>query len=141
VAGIDDRSYLVPETAMGIDQIGKKGPPLPPPEGQTGQIGGGQRAEIARPFEVPSAPTTLSAPQAAALEPPRTALERLRAGEVDVSGYLDLKVDEATAHLAGLPAPELEAIRTALRERMASDPTLFELVRTAAGTAPELPGE
>jgi hypothetical protein len=119
---------------MGIDGIGKKGPPAQPP---AEKIGGGRTVETGRPFEVTA---SRSAPLAPATEPPRTALERLRAGEVDVSGYLDLKVSEATAHLAVMPTPELEAIRSALRDRMASDPTLVELARTATGRIPEPPG-
>lgn len=124
---------------MGIDHIGKKGPPAPPPPEKTGTS---RVAESGRPFEVTApraAPPTL---QTGSIEPPRTALERrLRTGEIDVSGYLDLKVSEATAHLAALPTPELEAIRSALRDRMASDPTLVELVRTVTGRVPEPPGD
>jgi hypothetical protein len=121
---------------MGIDGIGKKGPP-PLPE----TIGGGRVAETGRPFEVSAPRAVPSAPLAAAIEPSRTALERWRAGEINLNGYLDLKVREATAHLAILPAPELDALRSALRDRMASDPTLVDLVRTATGHIPEPPGE
>lgn len=115
---------------MGIDRIGNKGPPAPPPPQNTGT---GGVSESGRPFEV--APPSANAPaaQAAATEAPHTALEQLRAGNLDAGGYLDLKVNEATAHLATLPVPELEAIRSALRDRMASDPTLVDLVRTATG--------
>jgi hypothetical protein len=78
-------------------------------------------------------------PQAAgaadAVAGPRTALERLRAGEIDANGYLDQKVDEATAHLRRLPPAELAAIRSALRDRMSSDPALVDLFRTATGQA------
>ncbi len=122
---------------MGIDQIGKKGPPLQPP---AAEIGSGRVAETGRPFEVSASGPSPSAPYVAAPEPSRTALERLRAGEVDASGYLDLKVNEATAHLTKLPARELQAIRDALRDRMASDPTLVELVGMATGRTPEPPG-
>jgi uncharacterized protein (DUF2342 family) len=122
---------------MGIDQIGKKGPPLAAPKDE---VGSPRRAETGRPFEVGAVRGTPAAPEATALESPRAALERLRAGEVDLKGYVDLKVQEATAHLAALPTPQLEAIRSALRDRMASDPTLVELVRTATGGTPEPPG-
>jgi uncharacterized protein (DUF2342 family) len=71
------------------------------------------------------------------VQAPRGALERLRAGEVDVDGYLDLKVDEATAHLATLPPGELHALRSALRDRLATDPALVDLVRTATGGVPQ----
>jgi hypothetical protein len=124
---------------MGIDHIGKKGPSLPP---STEPSGGGRAAETGRPFEAPaprasaSAPGPLVSPTEA-----RTPLERWRSGEIDLRGYLDLRVDQATAHLSGLPPSELEAIRSALRERMASDPALVDLVRTATGRTPEPPHE
>lgn len=67
-------------------------------------------------------------------------LERLRSGAIDVAQYVELKVAEATAHLAALPASELEGIKETLRERLASDPTLVELrdvaARAAAATDP-----
>jgi hypothetical protein len=56
-------------------------------------------------------------------------LERLRAGEIDLDRYLDLKVEEATTHLRALQPHEIAAIRRALRSRLATDPTLVELVR------------
>jgi hypothetical protein len=71
------------------------------------------------------------------VEAAHVALERFRSGQVDVQGYLDLKVDEATAHLSSLPRVELDAIRTALRDRLATDPALVDLVRAATGKVPE----
>jgi hypothetical protein len=119
---------------MGIDSIGKKGPPVPP---MPGEVGGPARSTGAsRPFEVSKGAL---AAEAGAVEAPRTALERLRAGEIDVNGYVDIKVHEATAHLAVLPPAQLEEVRAALRERMASDPALVDLVRTATGAVPQPP--
>jgi hypothetical protein len=118
---------------MGIDRIGKNAP-VPAPE-----VGGRAGIEdVARPaghaFQVPTAGAH-QATGAAAVDPARPAgpLERLRAGEVDLGGYVDLKVHEATAHLASLPPVELEKIRTALREKLANDPELVDLLRTATG--------
>jgi hypothetical protein len=122
---------------MGIDQIGKKGPPVQPP---ADPIGRGSVGETERSFEPPVTPTSTSATQVNALETPRTALDRLRAGEVDANGYVDLKVQEATAHLGTLPERQLQAIRDVLRDRMASDPTLVDLVGKATGHTPEPPG-
>jgi hypothetical protein len=121
---------------MSIDRIGKGAPPPAPPVEQAGasRVTGGTAFEVNAPR--PQAPA-----QASAIEPPRAALDRLRAGEIDLSGYLDLKVDEATAHLAALPTAELQAIQHALRERIASDPMLVELVRTATGHIPDPSGE
>jgi len=119
---------------MGIDSIGKKGPPTPP---SPADIQGPARApEATRPFEVSK---TTPAPQAGAVEAPRTAMERLRAGEIDVNGYVEVKVHEATAHLAALPPAELEQLRSALRDRLGSDPGLVELVRKATGAVPRPP--
>jgi hypothetical protein len=120
---------------MSIDRIGKGGPPgAPPPE----KAGGGRVTGSGHAFEVTD-PRAAAAPTKAvgALEPSPTALDRWRAGEIDLNAYLDLKVNEATAHLAALPTAELEAIQHALRERIASDPMLVELVRTATGHVPD----
>ena|SRR5580658_9427322 len=119
---------------MGIDGIGKKGPPtLPSPADARGPA---RAPEATRPFEVSKA---APAPQAGAVEAPRTAMERLRAGEIDVNGYVEVKVHEATAHLAALPPAELEQLKSALRDRLGSDPGLVELVRKATGAIPQPP--
>ena len=120
---------------MGIDRVGKGAPPVPLPE-----VGGSPGAHPSgQAFHVPAAdaPTQVSAPH---LDPARApaqtsgaALERLRSGEIDLGGYVNLKVQEATGHLTGLPAVELEKIRSVLRERLASDPTLVDLLHTATG--------
>jgi uncharacterized protein (DUF2342 family) len=121
---------------MGIDGIGSKGPPAPPPTG--GPQGPARTPEAGRAFEV----DRKAAPVAAApAEAPRGALERLRAGEIDVDGYVDAKVHEATAHLGVLPPARLDEIRAALRDRMRSDPALAELLRTAVGHAPSPPSD
>jgi hypothetical protein len=121
---------------MGIDSIGKKGPPAPPEAG--GTTGATRPVEARRAFSVGGAAPAASA---GPVEAPRPALERLRAGEIDVNGYVDMKVDEATAHLAALPPAELERVKSALRDRMATDPALLDLVRTATGAAPSLPSD
>ncbi|HEY1692164.1 MAG TPA: hypothetical protein VGG39_08375 [Polyangiaceae bacterium] len=121
---------------MGIDSIGKKGPPAPPEAGKA--TGAARPAEASRPFSVGgAAPTAGAGP----VEATRPALDRLRAGEIDVKGYVDMKVNEATAHLAALPPAELERVKSALRDRMATDPALLDLVRTATGATPSLPSD
>lgn len=123
---------------MGIDRVGKDGPSLPVPElgGPTGAHSSGA------PFEVPKVAAT---PPAGDIDPTRPAsqvegtpaaggaLERFRAGELDLHAYVDAKVREATAHLSALPPVELENIRSALRERLAGDPTLIDLLHAATG--------
>jgi|SRR6516165_7908775 hypothetical protein len=113
---------------MGIDRIGKNGPPVPVPE--AGGPSAPRPAEHA--FRVPSA-TKATAPTGVDASRPAEPLDRLRAGEVDLGGYVDLKVHEATAHLSSLPPVELEKIRSALREKLANDPELVDLLRMATG--------
>jgi hypothetical protein len=84
--------------------------------------------------DTPSGVATASTTNIAPVSP--SALDQLRAGEVSVDGYLDLKVSEATAHLGALPPQALEAIRSTLRERLASDPMFVDLVRAATGSVP-----
>src|ERR1700733_2537124 len=102
---------------MGIDRMGKGGPPTSPsPATGPERAAGG---EASKTFEVrPShtASPSAVAPAAPAAAPGTAPLERLRAGEIDLDRYLDLKVSEATAHLKGLRAHEMEGLRTLLRE-------------------------
>jgi len=63
---------------------------------------------------------------------PRAPLDRFRAGEIDLETYLDLKVEEATAHIVGLPAERLEQVRAVLRIEIAETPELRQLVREIA---------
>lgn len=117
---------------MGIDGIGKKGPPTPPPRQGVG--GASRPQEAGRAFQVSEpAAEPPAAGRAEAVPAPRTALERLRAGEIDASGYVNQKVEEATVHLQKLPAAELDALRHSLRERLNADPALVDLVRMATG--------
>lgn len=121
---------------MGIDGIGKKGPPAAPPPA-AGTPGASRAQQAGRPFQVDESDRSGEAAQAAGVQPAaRTPLERLRAGEIDVKGYVDAKVHEATTHLGPMPPEKLEQIRAALRDRIASDPLLVELVQKATGHLP-----
>jgi hypothetical protein len=123
---------------MGIEGIGSKGPPLAPsaaPAPSVLSAPAPAAPDRVRPFEV-AAPAGLAAPAPiAGADGGGSPLERLRAGALDVAGYVDAKIEEATAHLGAIPGARLDALRDALRERVAADPTLAELVRTAAGHA------
>jgi hypothetical protein len=123
---------------MGIDGIGKKGPPAPP---STTQAPGATSARQAgKSFQVEPSDKSGAAERAAEVKATGpTPLERLRAGEIDVKGYVDAKVQEATAHLGPMPPEKLEQIRAALRDRIGSDPLLVELVKKATGHAPPPP--
>jgi len=127
---------------MGIDRIGKP-PTSPVPKGPSSDVRGTSRpSEAERAFEVgrsaPAAATRPASP-ASTVEIPPAALDRLRAGEMDVNGYVDQKVTEATAHLGNLGSAELESIRSALRDRMRTDPMLVDLLHAASGQAPQPP--
>ncbi len=128
---------------MAIDRIGKGGGAGVPPT-TTNDAGGVARPqEASRPFEAQRSerpekagatlPPGAIAPTAAA------PLDALRAGKVDLRGYLDMKVEEATSHLHGLRPADLDQIKQTLREQMASDPALVDLVKQATGHAPEPP--
>jgi len=113
---------------MAIDRIGGKGAAPPAPEAEV-------PAKPAAPFNVKDAGAARGA-EAASQVAPSSALQRLRAGEIDANGYVELKVEEATRHLHGLRPADLEAIRDELRERLSSDPALGDLVQAASGTRP-----
>ena len=127
---------------MSIDRIGKGSvPPGAPGASEVGSAGTSARPEEAsRPFEVrtdKAVATDKSASPAqvdAALA--TTPLDRLRAGQIDVPAYLDLKVRDATAHLHGVRPSELDAIRKMLRDQLATDPALADLVKQATGRVP-----
>ena len=109
---------------MGIDGIGKRGGIAP---ADSGSVAGTQKT--GKTFELQ--------------EPARTeavrgssALDDFRAGRIDLDGYLDRKIDAATAHLDGLPATDLSDLRGLLRQQLANDPGLAELVQQATGQAP-----
>lgn len=112
---------------MGIDRIGKGGPSAPPPPPK--EVGGKE-------FTVSKPAAAERAAGAQAAQAAHVALDRLRSGEIDLQRYLDLKVDQATAHISSLPTAEVEAIRKQLRHRLASDPALADLVRAATGRTP-----
>jgi hypothetical protein len=121
-----------------VDRIGKGGAP-PPAAGPTGPAPSEQTGKTfdVHGTEAPSA--TRAASQVAA--PSVTALDQLKAGKIDLNGYLDLKVHEATAHLQGLTPAHLDSVKSMLRDRMATDPELVDLVKQATGNVPNLPDE
>jgi hypothetical protein len=122
---------------MGIDRIGKGGLPPTAPE-PTGGVEKKGAAE--RPFSVERAEPKERA-QAGAEVDSSSPLERLRRGELDVNGYLDAKVEGATRGLEGLSASELDDVRKVLRDQLATDPGLVDLVRQATGELPDVPEE
>lgn len=125
---------------MGIDRIGKGGAPQVTPETQgSGSVE--KKGSVDKAFSVERPDATKQASLAAATEATQgsQALARLQAGEIDVEGYADLKVDEATRGLEGLSSAELEDIKKMLRDQMSTDPGLADLVRSATGQALKTP--
>jgi hypothetical protein len=114
---------------MGIDRIAGGPVGLPPQE-----VGGSARREpVQQGFEI--AHPTEAAPVDPA-QPVAPGLDPVQSGPIDVAAYLDQKVEDATSHLSVLPPSQLEAIRGALRDRLAADPSLVELVQAATGHPP-----
>jgi hypothetical protein len=125
---------------MGIDGIGKGG--LPPTAPDASGIGPREPNDaIEKPFSVERGDMQPSAPAAAASAAASAPLARLRAGEIDLDRYVDLKVDEATKGLDGLSPSELDDIRKVLRDQMVTDPGLSDLVHMATGRVPTPPEE
>ena len=123
---------------MGIDGIGKGGGHIPPTTGTTAPTGA---AETGKAFSVEK-PSVGGAPaqvENVAATDAASPLGQLRAGKLDLDGYLDAKVHEATAHLHDVPPAQLDTIRSMLRDRIASDPALTDLVHQATGQIPALP--
>jgi hypothetical protein len=113
---------------MSIDGIGK------PPGAGIGAIGGASATEATlatEPFKL------ASSGQAAAGSQVSAALSSLQRGELSLDQYLDGRVSDATSHLVGKLSPDqLEFVKQSLRDQMATDPVLVELVRRTTGSVP-----
>ncbi|MBX3234140.1 MAG: hypothetical protein KIT84_06225 [Labilithrix sp.] len=126
---------------MGIDRIGKGGaPPIDPGTGAGGVGGVGKTGGVEKTFSVEGAEKTRGAGDVGAVDT-SSPLARLRAGEIDVNGYVDAKVDEATSGLEGLPPSDLAEIKKVLRDQLVTDPGLVDLVTKATGSAAIPPEE
>lgn len=121
---------------MGIDKIGKN-TGVQDTTG-AGAAEAGPAAPVERSFAEVHAEKT-SAAEGTTNASGTSPLERLKAGEIDVNGYIDARVDQATQGLKGLSTSQLGSIRLVLREQMLTDPGMSELVRQATGHAPKLP--
>ena len=128
---------------MGIDGVGKRTPVTQPASraGADGAPAASRPAEAARAFELDKSRQVPSVDLVSPVSPAPSSLDQLKSGQIDLGRYLDLKVDEATAHLSALPRAELESIRGALRDRLALDPTLVDLVRVAAAATATATGK
>jgi len=123
---------------MGIDRIGKGGAPPIDPSGGAGGVE--KTGSVEKTFSVEGTEKTQAGAAVGTVDA-SAPLERLRAGEVDVNGYVDLKVEEATKGLDGLAPSDLADIRQMLRDQMATDPGLVDLVTKATGSPASPPEE
>ena len=116
---------------MGIDGIGK------PPGTSIGSVGGVQGGEAPRAAEPFAVDRSASATPSTPSDRVSAALSSLQRGELSLDQYLDGRVNEATQHLAGKISPDqLDFVKQSLREQLATDPVLVELVRRTTGAAP-----
>jgi hypothetical protein len=135
---------------MSIDRIGKGGGAggIPPtPEGASGKSSvdktektfsvekpeAAQKAHHAQGAQGAQGAQAVDATQGA------SPLARLRAGEIDVNAYVDLKIEDATKGIRGLPPAELAEIKKILRDQIATDPSLVDLVKQSTGSVPDVP--
>jgi hypothetical protein len=116
---------------MSIDRIGKGGAGVPAP-------GIGTTSPSSSASEVGGAPAEFKVKKGDASEPiSKPPLEQLRAGEISISKYLDIKVDEATSHLdRRLSGEQLSFVRDNLRQQLSNDPVLADLVKSTTGMLP-----
>lgn len=121
---------------MAIDRIGKGAPNTPEISGP----GSLDRRGPAESFTVDRGDASKSIDKTRGADA-ASPLARLRAGEISVDGYVDLKVDEATKGLEGLSSAELQDIKKVLRDQIATDPALVDLVRAATGSAATEPND
>jgi hypothetical protein len=113
---------------MSIDGIGK------PPGASIGGIGGTagkEAAHAAESFKLEPGAGAAAGGQVSA------ALSSLQRGELSLDQYLDGRVSDATSHLVGKLSPDqLEFVKQSLRDQMATDPVLIELVQRTTGSTP-----
>lgn len=125
---------------MGIDGIGKGG--APPAGIETGGVEKKGQVKEAFSLERPDdAKPTAEAAGASDVAQAGSPLARLRAGEIDLDGYIDLKLESATQGLSGLSSAELADVREIVREQLVTDPGLADLVHRATGHIPKPPEE
>jgi hypothetical protein len=111
---------------MGIDPVGKS---------SGAGIAPASVSSADAPVNV-DAPEEFSTDVQEASEVKRTSLvDQLRGGEIDLETYLNMRVDQATAHLAGyLDEERLANVQSTLRTQIEEDPALIELVKKATET-------
>ena len=114
----------------GGGKIGGAGAPIPSIPTRTSDAPDAARGT--RPSEGPRFGEALARNEATSAPASATPLDRLRAGEIDAKQYVELRVNEATAHLDGVLAPtDVEKIRADLHDLIEHDPDVAALVKSA----------
>jgi hypothetical protein len=115
---------------MAVDGVGK--PPvsgLPGPVTSVGNSEPPARSEFMVDAASKASPGSEVAPVDSEL------LKRLQTGQVSQEQYLDIKAEQAVAHLVGrLPVEQVDLIRATLRDQLSCDPFFQRLVQRV--TAP-----
>lgn len=108
----------------GIGGPGGSGPP-----GKVGGIGGAQAPATSASTGAKFGDALVEKTGKSSASSP---LEQLRAGELDLKGYVEVRVREATAHLEGVLSPkDLEKVQDELRDAIENDPDIAALVKGA----------
>jgi hypothetical protein len=112
---------------MAIDGIRKGPTPATGPHSAVGSAGATPKAfEVGKPSETGTAPGVDAASPAALAA-------RVRSGELNLAGFVEAKIDQATAHLRGMSTEALSDIKEMMREKMMHDPLVSEWVAELTG--------
>ncbi len=110
---------------MAVDGIGR--PPISGLPSQASSIGGTELTAKTE-FTVDVAKEAASSTPVAAVD--SNLMHQLALGQVTQEQYLDMKAEQAVAHLVGrLPTDQIELIRATLRDQLSDDPMFARLLR------------
>jgi hypothetical protein len=112
---------------MAIDGIRKGGTPAIGPNAGVGSAGAPSKAFEVGQSSAAGAPPAVDAAAASSLA------SRVRSGELDVAGFVEAKIDHATAHLAGMSPEALGDLKQMMREKMMHDPLVSEWIAELTG--------
>ncbi len=112
---------------MAIDGIRKGGTPTVGPNTAVGSAGAPSKAFEARQSSEAGAAPSVDAVSASSLA------SRVRSGELDLAGFVEAKIDHATAHLNAMSAEALSDVKQMMREKMMHDPLVSEWIAELTG--------
>ncbi len=111
---------------MGIDGIGGG----PGGIGGPGGVGGPKGPPKAQSFQVEKPEAAGASQDVAGAD-----LDRLERGELSLDEYLDVRAEQAVAHLQQLSPEQLQIIKSQVVEQLKNDPALMRLVQRATGVS------